>query len=105
MTETTTQPRRKTLTLEMTGYIMKGVADITLWGGDKACIEMTPVRVRNINEEYLKTHINDAGFGVENINGAICDIYEDYEGTLQYKETITIGEVSIHTSQYYEDNY
>ena len=105
MTETATQTRKKTLTLELTGYIMKGVADITLWGGDKACIEMTPVRLRSLEEDNIKTHLNDAGFGVQSINGAICDIYEDYEGTLQYKETISIGEVSMSTSDYYVENY
>lgn len=89
----------------MTGYIMRGVSDITLWGGEPASIEMDPVRVRSLDEDSLKEHINDAGFGVQSINGAICDIYEDYEGTLKYKETIVVGEVSEKTREYYVEHH
>jgi hypothetical protein len=90
-----------TLTLKLTGYIIKGFSDLSLWGGGNACIEMDAFNVDNIDEKTLLDNINDAGFGVEKINGAICDIYENYQGTLKYIKTITVGKVSENT----EDTY
>jgi len=92
----------KTITLKKTGYIIKGVADLTLWGGGNACIPMKPFALKDIKEKTLLDNLNDNGFGVESINGGICDIYEDYEGTLRYYKTIEIGKVSLHTGTYYQ---
>jgi len=46
-------------------------------------------------------NINDGGFGVQSINGAICDIYENYEGTLQYLKTKKVGSITEYTEEYY----
>ena len=105
MTDTLEAPAPKKLTLHLSGYRIKGVADITLWGGDAACIEMTPVKLRILDKDDLMQHLNDGGFGVQSINGAIVDIFEDYEGTLQYSETIEIGNVTGYTRQYYNEHY
>uniref|UniRef100_A0A6M3L7R5 Uncharacterized protein n=1 Tax=viral metagenome TaxID=1070528 RepID=A0A6M3L7R5_9ZZZZ len=92
----------KTLTLKKVGYVVKGMADLKPWGGGNACIEMTPFKIKRISDKILMDNINDAGFGVENINGAICDIYEDYEGTLRYLTTKRVGKVSEHTEVKYD---
>ena len=105
MTDTLEAPESKTLTLNLSGYRIKGVADITLWGGDAACIEMKPVKVLTLDKDNLMEHVNDNGFGVQSINGAIVDIYEDYEGTIQYMETIEVGKVSRHTWDFYNEHY
>jgi hypothetical protein len=104
MTETLEAPAKK-ITLNLSGYRIKGVADVTPWGGGNACIEMSPVKLRKLDKESLMDHVNDNGFGVQSINGAILDIYEDYEGILRYTETVTIGKVSAHTNDYYSENF
>lgn len=93
----------KTITLSFSGYVVKGVADVTPWGGGDACIEMESFRVKSIKEQILLENINDGGFGVERINGAICDIYENYEGTLKFLKTKTVGKVSANTQDYYNE--
>ena len=82
----------KKLTLVLNGYTVKGVSDLTLWGGGNASIQMNQFNITSVKE--LPTSLNDAGFGVESINGAICDIYRNYQGTLVYARTLTIGKVS-----------
>ena len=39
----------------------------------------------------------DKGFRVQSINGAICDVYRNYQGTLKYARTLIIGKVSDNT--------
>ena len=80
----------KTLILKKTGYIVKGISDLTPWGGGNACIEMEPFAIKTINTKTL----------LANINGAICDIYENYEGTLKFYKTVTVGKVSETTREY-----
>jgi len=82
----------KEITLKLTGYYVTGTADITLWGGGDTCIEMEPFNVKTIKE--IPDNINDSGFGVESINGAVCSIFRNYEGTHVYARTIIIGDVS-----------
>jgi hypothetical protein len=88
-----------TITLILTDYVIKGVADVTPWGGGKACIEMQSFHVKSLKD--IKNNINDNGFGVESINGAICDIYRNYQGTLVYSRTLHIGKVLHHTREHY----
>jgi hypothetical protein len=105
MIDTLEAPEQKTLTLGLSGYRIKGVADVTMWGGGNACIEMKPIKIRTLDRDDLMKHVNDNGFGVQSINGAILDLFEDYEGTLQYMETIQVGEISEHTQEYYNEHY
>ena len=95
----------ETLTLKKVGYVIKGISDLTSWGGGNACIEMNPFKVSNIREKTLLKNLNDNGFGVQSINGAICDIYEDFEGTLRYYKTMEVGKISDFTKDYYHNNY
>jgi hypothetical protein len=90
----------RTLTLKKSGYIIKGVADLSLWGGGNACIEMATFDVKT-----LKNNINDNGFGVEKINGAICNVFENYEGTLKFLKTVEIGKISDNTRDNYNNQY
>lgn len=94
--------KRKTITLQFNDYIIRGTADLTLWGGGNACIEMNPFHLKKITKKTLKENLNDARFGVESINGAICEIYENYEGKEVYLKTVYVGEVSDHTLDVHE---
>ena len=82
----------KNITLKLTDYVIKGVADLNLWGGGKGSIQMDSFHIDKIKD--IKNNLNDAGFGVESINGGVCDIYRNYEGTLIYSRTIIIGKVT-----------
>jgi hypothetical protein len=89
----------KSITLNFTDYVIEGIADLTAWGGGNACIEMKSFHVKSLKD--IKENLNDNGFGVESINGAICDVYRNYEGTLKYSRTLHIGKVSEHTEECY----
>ena len=89
----------KTKTLKFSGYVIKGIADLTLWGGDNASIQMKPIYLDEKqfdinNPETLMEHLNDNGFGVQSINGALCEIYENYEGYTEFIDTVIVGKVS-----------
>ena len=85
----------KSITLELIDYVIKGTSDLTVWGGGNASIQMDSFHVKSLKE--IKENLNDAGFGVQSINGAICDIYRNYEGTLIFARTLIIGKVSDNT--------
>lgn len=87
----------KQLTLNFSGFHIQGTADVTLWGGGKACIQMSPFKVKSLETEEILKGINDAGFGVESINGAACDVFENFEGHLVFQKTLVVGKVSEHT--------
>ena len=89
----------KSITLNFTDYVIKGIADVKSWGGGNACIEMTPFHVKNLKD--IKDNLNDNGFGVEKINGAICNVFRNYQGALIYSRTLHIGKVSENTEEYY----
>lgn len=93
----------KTLILQRTGYVIKGVSDLKPWGGGNACIEMSAFKTKTIQVKEIMQGINDNGFGVEKINGAICDIYEDFEGTLRFVKNIIVGKISDYTQEYYNN--
>lgn len=94
---------KKTVTLKMIGYWITGIADLTMWGGGNGCIEMKPFETKSRSKKALLAGINDNGFGVQSINGAICDIYELYEnGYKEHLESgVTVGKVSDDTDFYY----
>jgi len=87
----------KTLTLNLSGYVCKGVASVKHWGGGEACIEMKSFKVCQYSiisdDNLLLQNLNDAGFGVEKITGGIVDIYENYEGHLVFLESKEVGEI------------
>ncbi len=95
----------KTITLKKVGYVVKGVADLTAWGGGNGCIPMKPFTVKDIRQKTLLANINDNGFGVKSINGGICNIYEDFEGTLRFYKTIEVGKISDNTREYLQREF
>src|ERR1035437_108233 len=80
--------------LKLTGYKVKGVSDLSMWGGGNASIEMKPFDVDKPTRANLLNNINDNGFGVQSINGAICDVYKNFEGTLEFLCQFVFGKVS-----------
>ena len=85
----------KTIILKLTDYVITGTADLTMWDGGNGSIEMEKFHVTKLKD--IKEMLNDNGFGVEKINGAVCNIYRNYEGTLKFSRTIYIGKVSENT--------
>jgi hypothetical protein len=88
---------KKSITLEKTGYVVKGTALLSLWGGGSGTIEMKPIYCNTLTK--LETLLNDNGFGCESIDGAIVDIYENFQGYEIYKETRTINIVPLSERQ------
>jgi hypothetical protein len=96
--------KKDAITLKFTNYYVTGVADLSLWGGGNAAIVMEPFTVENPNKSTLLKNLNDSGFGVESINGAVCDIYKNYEGhNVFLKGEIIVGKVSEYTKKTYKE--
>ena len=94
------------VTLKKVGYQIKGVSDLTPWGGGNGCIDMKPFNTKTMRKAEVLANINDAGFGVESINGAICDVYILFEnGYKEYLKTMKVGTVSRYTRKYYNNNF
>ena len=78
----------KKLELNFTSYAVGGIAEIRLWGGGTATIDMAKYYLDDLdNEQELIDGINDNGFGCESIIGAQVELYENYEGRLVYLES------------------
>lgn len=89
---------KKSITLKLSHYEVRGTADVSPWGGGRGSIEMKPFKVASPDKELLKAGLNDNGFGVESINGGVCDVYavySDSDGTTAKKfvETVIVGNV------------
>lgn len=93
----------KSITLNFLNYKVSGVADVTMWGGGNGCIEMTPFTVNSLDTGSLIKGLNDAGFGVQSINGGVCDISENYDGYLVFKNTVVVGKVSELSLDYHSE--
>lgn len=74
----------KTLTLKQTGFWVRGMSRILLWGGGAAQVVMNPFHVDSLDE--IPGKVNDGRFGCQAIIGAECEVFEDYEGTRRYLE-------------------
>ena len=97
----------KSKTLPFKGFRVTGMSDLTLWGGGNACINMDAFHVNHLRE--IRENINDGQFGVQSINGAICDIHKVYQnGHGQYTEyykTVYVGKISDNTMNTYNEQY
>lgn len=76
----------KTITLKQTGFWVEGTAKLLLWDYDKGEINMDPFHVMSLDE--IPDKINDGRFGCQAILEAECLVYEDYEGTLRFLDTV-----------------
>ena len=85
--ELTSKEISKTLTLEAVGYRFTGTACVIDWYDNYGRIEMKPFNIYfsefNNHDEFmnlLRERLNDNGFGVQDIRGALVDefmIYSD----------------------------
>lgn len=76
----------KTITLKHTGFHVKGTARILGWCGDVGEVEMDAFHVDSLDD--IPKNVNDGQFGCQRILGADCTVYEDYEGTLRFFDTL-----------------
>jgi hypothetical protein len=91
----------KTKTINQIGYLITGIASITLWGGDNGGIKMNPIFLKELpilpeKSDELFNRLNDGGFGVQRINGALVNIYELYEYNVKELifDNVPVGEIS-----------
>ena len=82
---------KKEIVLQHTGYVLKGISALTMWGGGEGTINMKPFGLDKLGLHAIIEGINDNGFGVESVDGAIVDVYIDYSGTLVYHDSILIN--------------
>ncbi len=94
----------KSKTLQFKGFSVTGMSDLNMWGGGIGCIEMKPFFVKHLKD--IKENINDGGFGVESINGAICEIHKVYQNGhgqyTEYAKTVFVGNISDVTFDCYD---
>jgi hypothetical protein len=72
----------KTMTVQAIGFQIVGLTALALWGGGEGVIPMEPVRLAQESfptQEQIREAINDNGFGVECMEGAIVRVDTLYE--------------------------
>lgn len=72
----------KSITLEMTNYLVRGTAYITCWDGTCGEIGMKEYHSNSLNFEEIFDGVNDNGFGCSSIDKVHFRIYENYDGYL-----------------------
>ena len=86
----------KKITLEQTGWILRGEVDAEGHLGDRGEVEMDAVYVplEELTIERVHSAINDGGIGVEVIHKAYVDVYElyedDYDRYARFRTTLVI---------------
>ena len=76
---------QREITLKQVGYVVKGEAELNLWGGGTGSICMEERRIDELTTENVIRSINDSQFGCESYAGAEVDIYILYErGVREY---------------------
>ena len=84
----------KTKTLKQIGYTVGGVATCTTWDEMSGTIEMDRcfIPLGKMRKTKLLNSINDGGFGVQSINSAVINIYDQYENDYkEYNRTIHVN--------------
>jgi len=81
----------KTLKVKAIGFQVVGMTALALWGGGEGVIPMEPVRLAQESfptQEQIREAINDNGFGVECMEGAVVRVDTLYEyGARTYGDT------------------
>lgn len=88
---------KKEITLEMTGWVIKGTCAVSLWGGGDGSTNMRPsfIPIGKMTKANLIGAVNDGGFGVQSIDEVLMDIYSSYgcnQEVQRYERTIFLGE-------------
>ena len=78
---------KKQVALKFTDYAVQGTACLKLWGGGEGTIEMRKYHAKD--KRGAIAGINDNGFGVEKLTGAIVEMIPNYEGWLDWDNTIS----------------
>ena len=80
----------QTMTIKQVGFQIVGMTALALWGGGEATIPMQPVKLHQENfptEEQIREAVNDNGFGVECMEGAMVRVDTIWEhGARTYGE-------------------
>lgn len=78
------------MTIKQVGFQIVGMTALALWGGGEATIPMQPVKLHQENfptEEQIREAVNDNGFGVECMEGAMVRVDTIWEhGARTYGE-------------------
>ena len=82
--------KNKKVVLSFTNYRIEGEVKVIDWYDQEGILYMTPYHIDNLDLEEIKAGINDGGFGVQRFVSAIIDIYENYEGTHRFLESMEI---------------
>lgn len=72
----------QTMTVQAIGFQIVGMTALALWGGGEGVIPMKPVKLYQEEfptEQQIRESINDNGFGVECMEGAIVRVDTLYE--------------------------
>jgi len=83
----------KTKTITQTGYLITGVARISLWGNSEGEVEMdkTFIPYSELTKRKLLNAINDGQFGCESIILAEVEVFIVYNnGSKEYDRTIQV---------------
>ena len=80
----------KTMTVQAIGFQIVGMTALALWGGGEGVIPMEPVKLAQESfptEEQIREAINDNGFGVQAMEGAVVRVDTIWEhGAKTYGE-------------------
>ena len=96
------------LTITFVGYEIRGVAEVSLWGGGIKPIQMRPFMTDDPSRPNLLKCLNSNDVEVEWINGAICHIHgvwaDEWGNKLKrFYQTLTVGKVSRSTKDFREE--
>lgn len=83
------------ITVKQIGYQIVGLTALALWGGGEGTIPMEPVKLTQEDfptEQQIRDAINDNGFGVECMEGAVVRVDTIYEhGAKTYGDALFVN--------------
>ena len=92
--------------LKFKGFKVTGTTFVTCWGGGSGNIGLKPFSLDEVTDETLLDNLNDNGFGVQSIDGGVCDIWAVYgDNHTVFQETVTVGRVPDDWEEIHEANY
>lgn len=81
---------KKTITLELTNYIIRGEVSVIDCNGKENALFMDDYYVDTPDLDSIKAGLNTSRFGVQKVLSASIDIYENYDGYEVYVDSINI---------------
>lgn len=74
--------KKKTITLELTDYLVCGTAYVTLWDDTNVEVKMREYHVNSLDLEEIFDGVNDGGMGCRSIDRVDFTLFENYGGYL-----------------------